>query len=270
MRWHHRTSKGYTTYLGFIALRYPTAATVEDLVYYGQLNQADAMRFAVEHFRRLRPHTMGSLAWQLNDCWPVHSWAWIDQRLRAKAVWYAAKRFYAPLLVTLVRGGDRLGVHLVNDDPRAVDDELVLVFLDADGTELWRSEEAASVAGPGTAQVLEVDIPARVLAAADRAVVHAMFAGAEATVLLVEPKDLRLPIPRVTVTRTSAGDGSVQLVIASDVLVASLMLWLDDADASWSDNYFHLLPGRSRVITVTPWQPMSDVEVQVRLRWRSL
>jgi beta-mannosidase len=270
MRWHDKTSKGYTKYLGFIARHYAMPATVEDLVYYGQLNQADALRFGVEHFRRLRPHTMGTLVWQLNDCWPVLSWAWIDHRLRAKAVWYAAKRFYAPLLVSLVRDGDRLGVHLVNDDPVAVDGELVLTVVDADGTDLWRTERAASVDGPGSTRVLEVDVPASVLGTADRAIAHATFAGAEATALLVEPKDLRLPGARLTFTETAADDGSVQLSVASDVLAASLMLWLDDADATWSDNFFHLLPGRPRVITVTPWQPMSDAELRARLRWRSL
>jgi len=270
MRWHDKTGKGYMKYLGFIAQHYPMPATVEDLVYYGQLHQADALRFAVEHFRRLRPHTMGTLAWQLNDCWPAHSWAWIDHRLRAKAVWYAAKRFYASLLVSMVRDGDRFGVYVVNDDPVAVDGELVLSVLEADGTERWRSEGAASVPGPGSARVLEIDMPARVLGVADRAVVRARFAGTEATALLVEPKDLRLPVSRLTVTATSANDGSVQLMIASEVLAASLMLWLEDADATWSDNFFHLLPGHSRVITVTPWQPMSDAEVRARLRWRSL
>jgi hypothetical protein len=118
--------------------------------------------------------------------------------------------------------------------------------------------------------VLEIDIPARVLSVADRAIIRATFAGTEATALLVEPKDLRLPVPVLSVTGTSTDDGSVQLIIASDVLAASLMLWLDDADATWSDNFFHLLPRRPRVITVTPWQPMSEAEVRARLRWRSL
>jgi len=270
MRWHDKTGKGYPKYLSFITRHYAMPATLEDLVYYGQLSQADTLRFAVEHFRRLRPHTMGTLAWQLNDCWPVHSWAWIDHRLRPKAVWYAAKRFYASLLVSLVRDGDRLGVHLVNDGSIAVDGELVLDVLDADGTELWRSQGAASVAGPGAARVLEIDIPAKVLSVAGRAVVRATFAGTEATALLVEPKDLRLPVPRLSVTGTSTDDGLAQLMIASDVLAASVMLWLDDADATWSDNFFHLLPRRPRVITVTPWEPMSEAEVRARLRWRSL
>lgn len=270
MRWHDKTGKGYSKYLSFIAQHYAMPSTLEELVYYGQLNQADMLRFAVEHFRRLRPHTMGTLAWQLNDCWPVHSWAWIDYRLRAKAVWYAAKRFYASLLVSLVRDGDRFGVYLVNDSSVARDGELVFSVLDAEGTELWRSERVASVAGPGATRVLEIGIPARVLGIADRAVAHATFAGVEATALLVEPKDLHLPAPLLSVTATSTHDGSVQLVITSDVFAASLMLWLDDADASWSDNFFHLLPRRPCSITVTPWQPMSEAEVRGRLRWRSL
>lgn len=95
MRWHDKTGKGYETYLGYIHLHYPKAETFDDLVYYGQCNQADALRYGIEHFRRLAPRTMGTLAWQLNDCWPVQSWAWVDSALRPKAVWYAARRLRA-------------------------------------------------------------------------------------------------------------------------------------------------------------------------------
>ncbi len=117
MRWHDKTLKGYETYLGFIALHYPAPTTLPDLVYYGQLNQAEGMKFGIEHFRRRRPHTMGTLVWQLNDCWPVQSWAWVDFRMRPKAAWYYARRFYAPLLLSLTAHEGRLSAYLVNDGP---------------------------------------------------------------------------------------------------------------------------------------------------------
>jgi beta-mannosidase len=137
MRWHDKTNKGYETYLGYIALHYPVPETYDDLVYYGQLNQADALRFGIEHFRRSRPHTMGTLAWQLNDCWPVQSWAWVDSALRPKAVWYAARRFYAPLLLSLWQADDAgiVNVSLVNDDPdRRRAGSLVLRAFASDGS----------------------------------------------------------------------------------------------------------------------------------------
>ena len=71
----------------------------DSFVYASQLLQADAMRFAIEHWRANRGRCMGALYWQLNDCWPVASWASIDSAGRWKALHYEAKRFFAPVLL---------------------------------------------------------------------------------------------------------------------------------------------------------------------------
>ena len=59
-----------------------------------------AIKYAVEHWRRNMPRTMGTLYWQLNDCWPGPSWSSIDSLYRWKALHYMAKRFYAPLMIS--------------------------------------------------------------------------------------------------------------------------------------------------------------------------
>jgi beta-mannosidase len=269
MRWHDKTSKGYETYLGYIGLHYPAPTTLPDLVYYGQLNQADAMRFGIEHFRRLRPHTMGTLVWQLNDCWPVQSWAWIDHRLRPKAVWYAAKRFYAPLLLSLWRDGDQVHAHLVNDGGEGRDGELEVRVVDHDGRVLWSTTTDASVGPGGSVEVLAVDLPPEALSASSHAVVHATFAGVESTLLLCEPKDLRLPVAQVSINATPTDDGA-RLRLAAPTLALSLVLSLEGTDARWSDNVLHLLPGEPREVTVTSPDGLTYDELVAAVRWRSL
>ena len=97
----------------------------------------------------------------------------------------------------------------------------------------------------------------------------ATFAGVENTLLLAEPKDMRLGMPRLRVT-ASADGGSVRLRLESDELALSVILWLDGADAAWSDNFFHLLPGGAPVdVQVRPATRMPPAEV-ARLRWRAL
>ena len=113
-------------------------------VYYGQLNQADAMQFGIEHFRRLRPHTMGTLVWQLNDCWPVQSWAWVDFRMRPKAAWYYARRFYAPLLLSLTAHEGRLSAYLVNDGPAPREGTLQVRAVEDSGAVLWHEFAAGA------------------------------------------------------------------------------------------------------------------------------
>ena len=87
----------YQTYL------YPTS--FDAFVYASQLLQADALRYGVEHFRRNRGRCMGAVYWQLNDCWPVISWASIDYCGRWKALHYAAKRFFRPLTLSCAEEG---------------------------------------------------------------------------------------------------------------------------------------------------------------------
>jgi beta-mannosidase len=76
-----------------------------------------AIKYAVEHWRRNRPRCMGALYWQLNDCWPVASWASIDYEGRWKALHYMARRFYAPLLVSGVEKPEdgTVDIHAGND-----------------------------------------------------------------------------------------------------------------------------------------------------------
>jgi hypothetical protein len=121
----------------------------------------------------------------------------------------------------------------------------------------------------GSVEVLAVDLAPEVLAAADHAVVHATFAHVESTLLLVEPKDLRLRAPRVAITAVPEGDGA-RLTVTSSTLALSVVLWLADADARWSDNVVHLLPNEPREIVVTSPDGLTYDELVAAVRWRAL
>lgn len=82
---------------------YPTS--FDTVLYASQLLQAEAIRYGVEHFRRNRGRCMGTVIWQLNDCWPVASWSSIDYCGRWKALHYYAKRFFAPLMISCAEEG---------------------------------------------------------------------------------------------------------------------------------------------------------------------
>src|SRR5690606_34867410 len=99
-RWHDKTKKGYETFIGFVELHYPPAKNLREWTYTSQLNQRDALRHAIEHYRRSR-FAAGSLIWQLNDCWPVQSWAVVDSTGTYKAAAYELRRLHAPLLAAV-------------------------------------------------------------------------------------------------------------------------------------------------------------------------
>jgi beta-galactosidase/beta-glucuronidase len=114
LNWHDKTRKGRKTFVDLVKLHYPDPKTLADWVYYSQLNQRDAMRAGVEHYRRSE-FCRGSLIWQLNDCWPVQSWSILDSEGHYKAVAYELRRLYDDTLLSIERKNDLIKVHAVND-----------------------------------------------------------------------------------------------------------------------------------------------------------
>ena len=84
-------------------------------VYLSQVQQAEVIKIGAEHLRRQRPRVMGSFYWQLNDCWPVASWASIDYFGRWKALQYYAKKFYADTIVSPFEHDGKIDVYVVAD-----------------------------------------------------------------------------------------------------------------------------------------------------------
>ena len=121
-RWHDKTGKGSEIFIGYVELHYPASKTMEDWTYYSQLNQRDAMRHGVEHFRR-SPFCRGSLIWQINDCWPVQSWAMEDYHRLLKPAGHEMARVYAATMLSLVVG-DRAEAWVVHDGPEPLSDTL--------------------------------------------------------------------------------------------------------------------------------------------------
>ena len=107
--------------MNYIAQTYLYPKNFDELLYCSQLLQADAIRYGVEHFRRFRGTCMGTVVWQLNDIWPVASWASVDYYGNWKALQYAEKKMFAPVLLSCEEHGEIDQKPHVNTLPRAID-----------------------------------------------------------------------------------------------------------------------------------------------------
>lgn len=105
MEKHQRNSAANGKIMNYLEQTYLYPGSFDTALYASQLLQAEALRYGVEHFRRNRGRCMGTIIWQLNDCWPVASWATIDYDGRWKAAHYFAKRFFAPVLLSCEEEG---------------------------------------------------------------------------------------------------------------------------------------------------------------------
>lgn len=115
MESHQKCNGGNLKMLSYAADKYLYPTSFESFVYTTQILQADAIRYGVEHFRRHRGKCMGSIYWQLNDCWQTASWSSIDYFGRWKALHYVSKRFYAPVMASAHDSGTNVTLNVTNE-----------------------------------------------------------------------------------------------------------------------------------------------------------
>jgi beta-mannosidase len=115
MEWHQRSASGNGLMIGQMTDTFRMPRDFPSLVYLSMVLQAEGIRYGVEHWRRNKDRVSGTLIWQLNDCWPVASWASLDYFGRWKALHYAAKRFYAPVLLSIEDKGNLMNVYVTSD-----------------------------------------------------------------------------------------------------------------------------------------------------------
>ena len=198
---------------------------------------------------------MGSVVWQLNDCWPVTSWAAVDGDGHAKPLLYALKHAYADRLVTIQpragESGAPLVVAVVNDSSEAWSGDLVVRRLRFDGVELQGVKVPVALAARSTTTVpvpTDVAVPAR---SGDEVLVATL--GVErATWFFVEPRDSALETPTLAVEPVRTATGA-RVRVTTDVLVQDLALLADKVhpDAVVDDMLVTLLPGESVTFEVT-------------------
>ena len=153
---HQKNEGGNQKILRYIRKRFTIPQEFEKQVTLSQITQAEAIQYGVEFWRQNRNefHCMGTIYWQLNDCWPVASWSSFDYYGRWKALHYLAKRFYAPLLPSVKEFQNKVEFWIINDYsfPRSV--TFYWKLLNNDGkvlnNELYKVEVP-----PCTAQLLE-------------------------------------------------------------------------------------------------------------------
>ena len=255
VRWHDKTRKGYDVYLGMVDVHFPKAQTLEDLVYYTQCNQAEALKFGVEHYRRRKGRNWGTLFWQLNDCWPVQSWAIVDSAGEPKAAYFACRKFYAPVLLSLVRDGETATAHLVSDLLTPLSGTLTWTLATLDGETLATETAEVTVGANGAAEVGAFSLTAA--SGRERDVyVYAVFtsstgaAAADNFVLLAEPKDLRTADSGVALTVAETMYGGFAVTVSAEKFAP--YVWLRRSDngplPGLPDNFFHLRPGETRTL----------------------
>lgn len=215
-----------------------------------QLNQADAVAHAVEHYRSWWPRTAGSIVWQLNDCWPVTSWAAIDSQERLKPLWYALRRALALHALAFVQRDGALALSLANDTDEAWAGALLLRRETLDGRRLAVQQMSVAVPGRGTL-VVPLDQEVRTPQEERGEVVVAVLDEVTAVHTFVADRDLALDPAPLTAT-VSAEHGGYRVHVRAHSLARGIMLLVDrlDGDAVVDDGMVALPAGGEATFVV--------------------
>lgn len=271
---HQKNNRGNAIISDYLVKEYGQPKDFASFLYASQVLQAEGIKVGAEHFRRQRPRTMGSIYWQLNDCWPVASWSSIDYFGRWKALHYYAKRFYAPLLVSPHFEEGLLAVYVVSDLQQPTAATLRLRALTFDGQTLLEKSQPIQVT-PLSSQIYlripRVELDPKLPDSAKAVIVVELTVGNEVVsrnlIYPLPTKNVRLPAAAITSDLQPAGEG-YRLTLSSPVLARSVYVSLGDIDAKLSENYLDLLPRESAQITIKT--SASAEQLRAALKVRSL
>jgi len=272
---HQRHPRGNQLIREYMLREYPEPKDFESFLYVSQVLQAEGIKIGAEHLRRIKPRNMGSLFWQLDDCWPVASWSSIDYTGRWKALQYYARRFYNDLLVSPREDNGNLGFYIVSDRLQPTAAHLQVSLLDFEGRKLWADQQDISVTALSSKSYL--NLPVNLLLSGKDP--KSVFLFAELSVngksisrneYFFQPyKDLLLPRPQISLdaVRTEAG---FRITLSADKLARAVYLSAPNYEGSFEDNYFDLIPGKKVEVEFRTRTSVTVADFRKHLTVRSL
>jgi beta-mannosidase len=275
MEHHQRSGSGNGLMIGQMTDTFRMPKNFESLVYLSMLLQAEGIRYGVEHWRRNRQRVSGTLIWQLNDCWPVASWSSLDYFGRWKALHYAAKRFYAPVLLSVEDDGTRMSIHVTSDLTQDWNGLVCWRLEDLNGNTLLFSEERVTAKPLADTPIQALDFADKISDSNKRNVVFVaeLFQGDEkiaTSVSCFAPiKHLALTDPGLNVDVTLKAE-TLTFNVSAKSLARFVELALDGVDVVFSDNYFDVPAETSTKITAPLPSGWTPEQVKQALQVRSL
>ena len=268
---HQRSGIGNERIKEYMGWYYQVPHKFEDLLYVGQVLQAEGIKIGMEAHRRHKPYCMGTLYWQLNDCWPVASWSSIDYFGRWKALHYFARKAYQDLLVSLTVENDKLSVFVVSDQLESVKGELKLDLIDFSGNIIWQQSLAIKIPANNSQVFFDADVD-NILKGAPRhkTVFRAQLKENDHVVsgnllYFLPVKELSLPHPVIRKQIISTDKG-YRILLTTDKLAKNVYLSIEEIEGFFTDNYFDLLPGETVEVNFLSGQRIENFKEKLKLK----
>jgi beta-mannosidase len=253
---HQKHPTGFETIEEYMNRHFPKPANFEEYIYFSQLLQAKAVQTALDAHLSAKPHCMGTLLWQFNDCWPVISWSVVDYYGYKKAAYYTVKNMFQPIVIATKPYLDSLEFYLVNNSTTSKQVSCSFSIMDFEGNiintdTIKTSSNTEKSIKIHTIKFKDIQHP-----------LNEVFiniktdSGFERNVFLVPEKDLNLPKPNLEYWKEQSAD-STYIFLTSPKFVSSVYLEPTNRQ-NWNNNFFDIMPGDTIVIG----KPIDKIETE--------
>ena len=270
---HQKHPTGYKTINTYMERDYKIPNKFEDYIYVSQLLQAKGMKIAIEAHRRAKPYCMGTLYWQMNDCWPVTSWSSVDYNNNRKASHYQIKRSYENVIISVEEKTDSCNIFVVSDlKYEANYDHLIIELFDFTGKRLWSTTQLVKIEANSSKTYFSFD--KSILKQYDSKTIFLKCAlgqldGHVSDIVslhyFVQPKNLKLLKPDIQFLESKISNYQY-FSLKSDVLMKDVFLLIDGESINLSDNYFDLLPNETKTIYLPANINIKELDKKINIK----
>lgn len=272
---HQKCANGNDKMIYYIASRFNLPKEFKDYVYLSQVTQNECIADATEHWRRNKGRCNGSMYWQFNDCWGVCSWSSLDYYGNYKALQYGAKHFNAPLSISIENTSDYIRVFVLNDlnESKTVDAEYEI--FDFENGTLETNKRTLTVSAVKNSVVFDLNVPF-ICSEYDKkrtGIAVRLYENSaliqQKTVIFCRENELRLPKAELKTVFEETADG-LNVTVSSDKYARLVKVESSKSTLPFSDNFFDLLPGQKKTVTIKNDMSISTTELRNSITTYSL
>ena len=274
MKSHQRSSIGNSTIEDYMLRHYNKPKSFKGYLYVSQILQAYGMSIGMESHRRNKGYSMGSLYWQLNDCWPVASWSSIDYFGKWKALHYSTKKAFQPVLINFLKTDSEIELHIISDLLESKEVDLNLKVLSFSGEVLYELNKSYLLQQNSTmkAQSLSIDWLNKNFDPNSSLLVASLFSEeieiSNNNYYLSEFKDIKLTKPLIEYEIDELIN-TFEVSLKSKNLVKNVFVDIASSQ-NFSDNYFDMIPGKEYKISINKEESLTLDDIKRKINFLSL
>jgi beta-mannosidase len=257
---HQKHDRGLQLIFDYMERDYKVPMQDDDYIYVSQLAQAKGIVMGIEAHRRAKPYNMGTLYWQLNDCWPAISWSSMDYFGNWKALQYRAKEAFENLLLSTTFKNNKVSIYIINDNFEIYSDDLIIELIDFKGNVLWSDKKLISIEKDSSKKVYELDLKNKNIDT-KKTYLRVKFYSDLKISFLEKPKNLLLENSKIITSLNKLEEGFL-LTLESKTLQKDVFLYTSK-EGHFNRNFFDLEPNEvDTIFFKTNANSLDDLQIK--------